>query len=379
MKTTSYARARLTIGILGVGTLVVLAAALLATQAPSLWLHGRGGSPVSDAIALLVCLALGSAVLLPFEIAGGQVLPARFGRPAPGFAGFFTAWTRGVLVTSTLAAASGVLLLVAGRTGGRPAALAAFLLLGLVFIALQEPIARLTGGLRRVQPTPESQASTGAGPVRILRARDPGFTGGLTGLAPVPVLPADWIDLLSPAELTLVMKRRRQLLESGAWRRTLIAAVAWNALGFLLASLLPGAGFDSVAALVTTALGFHLWTFAGLLLLPAPSRRATLSADAAVADTDESRAVLLSALQHLDRLQDDEPNRSPQIESVFHPIPSLEGRRRALMSPEPTPPGAWHLARTALYLAYPGLSLLPRAVHCNAGRPELWIHLPADG
>ena len=40
---------------------------------------------------------------------------------------------------------------------------------------------------------------------------------------------------------------------------------------------------------------------------------------------------------------------------------------------------AWHLARTALYLSHAGLSLLPRAVHCNAGRPELWVYLPSDG
>ena len=41
--------------------------------------------------------------------------------------------------------------------------------------------------------------------------------------------------------------------------------------------------------------------------------------------------------------------------------------------------GAWNLARTALYLSHVGLSQLPRVVHCNVGRPELWVYLPTDG
>ena len=80
-------------------------------------------------------------------------------------------------------------------------------------------------------------------------------------------------------------------------------------------------------------------------------------------------------------MQDDEPDRSAQLESIFHPIPSVRRRIRALTSPQRSDPagGAWNLARTALYLSHTGLSLLPRAVHCNVGRPELWVYLPTDG
>ena len=115
--------------------------------------------------------------------------------------------------------------------------------------------------------------------------------------------------------------------------------------------------------------------------------------DAALAErAPDARPALANALARLDRWQDDEPERSPGVESVFHPIPSLAGRLRALERPHATraelasdPPlsapalSTWHLARTALVLSHAGLSLLPRAVHCNAGRPELWIWLPADG
>ncbi|MBX9723333.1 MAG: hypothetical protein K2X81_18155 [Candidatus Obscuribacterales bacterium] len=40
--------------------------------------------------------------------------------------------------------------------------------------------------------------------------------------------------------------------------------------------------------------------------------------------------------------------------------------------------GAWHLARYAIWLSLAGLGLLGRAVHCNAGKPDLWCMLPAD-
>jgi hypothetical protein len=36
------------------------------------------------------------------------------------------------------------------------------------------------------------------------------------------------------------------------------------------------------------------------------------------------------------------------------------------------------VARTALPMSWCCLGLLGRAVHCNAGRPELWVLLPTD-
>jgi hypothetical protein len=36
------------------------------------------------------------------------------------------------------------------------------------------------------------------------------------------------------------------------------------------------------------------------------------------------------------------------------------------------------VARHALYLAWGALSPLARAVHCNVGRPALWVVWPGD-
>ncbi|MEM7309648.1 MAG: hypothetical protein AAF682_23435 [Planctomycetota bacterium] len=381
MRTFSYARARLWLGISGVGTFVVLASALLTLDAPSRLLGGRGGSLAVDAALLFGVLVAAAALALPFDVLGGLVLPRRFGRPAPDAGRFAARWARGVIALAVISATAGALLLLAGRAGGRGAALAVLVACSLALVTLQEPLARLVGGLRRAGADALRVGGIEPDSVVVLEGDDPGFSGGFTGLRPVPVVPKHWLRALGPRTLALLVERRRRILRSGAWKRSLTLAVLFNATGFLLASLLPGAGVTAVSELVATSLGFTLWTFLGLLLLPTLSRRATLAADALVLHDDDglARERLELAVRTLDGLQDDEPERSPGVESVFHPVPSVASRLRALAAPRAGGPGAWHLARTSLFLSHAGLSLLPRAVHCNAGRPELWVYLPADG
>lgn len=389
----TYARARLWTGVLGVGTVVTAATAMLVTGLPQRLFGGAAGGEgaagaaagllASDALTLAACFAVAALAMLPFDVAGGLLLPRRHGRPAPTAARFAVSWLRGVTVLGAVWTLAGLAVLAAGRAGGRPAAVAAIAGLALALLLLQEPLARLVGGLRRAASGPEPG-------VLLLRGSDPGFTGGFAGLRGTLVVPEHWTRALDPEVLGLLLERRRRIHRSGAWAASVALAVAWNAGGFALASLLPGAGVTTLAGLLTAALGFTLWTFLGLLLLPTVSRRATRAADAAVAVDAASRARLEDAVAALDELQDGEPERAPAVEGVFHPVPSAGNRLRALsgaaqesgpaLAPEGPPAvGAWHLARTALYLSWAGLSLLPRAVHCNAGRPELWAYLPTDG
>jgi hypothetical protein len=66
------------------------------------------------------------------------------------------------------------------------------------------------------------------------------------------------------------------------------------------------------------------------------------------------------------------------VETVFHPIPALRRRIARLEEGRASEGGAWHAARMALFLSWASFGLLGRAVHCNCGRPELWVLLPAD-
>jgi hypothetical protein len=124
-----------------------------------------------------------------------------------------------------------------------------------------------------------------------------------------------------------------------------------------------------------TCLGFTLWTFIGLLTLPTLSRQATYSIDQKVIDRGASPENFYATVKTLDRLQDDEPKRSALIETIFHPVPSVDNRRSDAACMFPI---AWHAARMTLFLSWSCMGMLVRAVHCNVGRPELWVMLPAD-
>lgn len=151
----------------------------------------------------------------------------------------------------------------------------------------------------------------------------------------------------------------------------------WNLLGFSLAVRLSGSNLGDAPGLVTTALWFTLWSFLGLLVLPSLSRPAVFEADRFVRDRGASDHLIEETIHDLDHLQDDEPVRGPWIERIFHPVPSVASRMENLRS-EKTPRGAWQGARIALYLSWACFGFLSRAVHCNSGRPELWVLFPGD-
>ena len=129
--------------------------------------------------------------------------------------------------------------------------------------------------------------------------------------------------------------------------------------------------------LVTTFFYFSLLEFAGLLLLPTFSRHAVLAVDqlAKANATPEEITQLATAV---DELAEGEPSRSPRVESVFHPIPCVERRAESLTTRRRLNGPAWHVARMALFCAWAFGGPLSRSVHCNIGRPELWVFLPAD-
>ena len=153
-------------------------------------------------------------------------------------------------------------------------------------------------------------------------------------------------------------------------------ALVWNLTGFLLAYDLAGT-LATVAGLVSFSLWSTLWAFLGVLLLPTLSRRAVFAGDALALAGGADEEVLIAVIEQLGRDQDDEYNRAAEVETIFHPLPSAARRGAKLNVPVATW-GPWHVARVALYLSWANLSLLSRAVHCNIGRPEVWVLLPSD-
>lgn len=363
----TYARARLWLGICGVGLIVGLASLALVYSWPNLLFGHWPSSFLSQALALAYIVAGYSILHVPLDYIGGYWLPCYHSRQCLLFNIWAAQYLRASLSQAAILWVSSVAVLAAGRYAGRPGALLVLALWMLLLIEGQDFLARFLAGLQR-------EVRNG---IQFFGGMDSGFSGGLAGLPGREriVLPALWTRILPPAATEFLTTRRQASLASR--RLGLALAIVFNLSGFWLCSHLPNAGVSNVSELFTTALGFTLWSFLGLLLLPSLSRPAVYQVDQSLRLRNFPADRFETLLREIDHLQDDEPERSGAIETVFHPIPSLDRRLQNFQRPAPAF-GAWNTARYALYLSWPCLGFLNRAVHCNAGRPELWVMLPVD-
>ncbi len=347
----SYARSRLWLGITGVGTWVTIAFAGI------YWQWGSHWQDIGGAAALAVFVSIYALVQAPFDYLGGVLLPRWHSRPQTTFRG----WARGVAVQALLWWMASMLLYSAGASAGLPGATAAMAMLMMMLIVGQGWIARLVADL---QPREEIDAT------QVLESRDPAFVGGWVGIGPARklLLPAAWNEATRAVQHT----RRHAALRQGTRSTGLLAAFTFNVTGLAVScALTPGAGFASPGEYLHLVFGFTLWSFLGLLTLPSISRPAVFLADR---EAERQGLDWETAARRLDQLQDDEPARAVWIERIFHPVPSVNAR---LARPRPRW-GAWQAARLALYLSWPVPGLLARSVHCNAGRPDLWVLFPGD-
>ncbi len=383
--TITYARSRLWLGISGVGALVVISTMMLVTGWPLRLLPDGRSWTVSDFAGLLAVIACLVLVMAPLDLLGGYLLPNRSRPGTVGKAAFLTAWVRGVLIQSVLFLSASLVILAAGRLFGSIGASFVVLAIGLFHVAFQLPIARWVAKLKiaeggaTLDAALQQTSAWGYRPQRvvILEHEDTGFTGGVVGLPGMEsiVIPESSVNRLPPDQLAATIARRMEAIRSGSRLRGVAVAFAWVTVGFVLSASLPGAGVTSVGELVMTYLGFTLWTFLGLLTLPTLSRQASYAIDSAVVAHGVSKEVLSDAIGSLDKFQDDEPERPALIETIFHPVPSVGNRQTEMPAGSPI---AWHAARMTLFVSWACSGMLVRAVHCNAGRPELWVMLPTD-
>ena len=364
---TELARRRLWLGITNVGLWVLAAAGGLC------WLtvtnDGDPGQP-HDAGALLLLGVGALAAQAGFDFLGGaRLMPAP--RPTPGE--FLGRWSRGVLGHTSALAGVGLLSLASFRfTGGFVPAV----LLATVGLALgRRWLLRGVGGVRTgdfVTPDDGERVlvtTTGA-------TTDPAFTGGIVGFGSraVSLLPAVWLQSLPREELAAESSRRRWQIGHAPPGRTLLLVLGWNLLGahvgtlaFRLAERAPSAALFGHACWMT------LWTFGSLLVLPALSRRAVFGADRAAADAGHDPRAWIARFPGL---VGEDGGANPAVQAIFYPVPSAARRLERLDRPfAGFVPGS--LARNNLFYSWAAFTPLGRAVHCNVGRPVLWVFPPS--
>ncbi len=378
----TWAESRLRLGQANVGLWVVLALVTVAS-APSL----TTGALADQALAWALCVGAFALIQLPFDIYGGFVLPVQHGRRPGGVRRWGQSWLRGVLTHSSVLVLVGWAAMAVGRAAGSWAAVALCMVAGAALVAAQGVLATFFAtGVTRAKSGALAEALHAAGidaaRVRVVHTDDTGFVGGWAGpLGSERLLvPARWASL-PPALAHAALVRRRLGLTSGSRALGVLGALAFNASGAVVAlAIVPGTGFSTASELVVTSAAFTLWSFFGILTLPTLSRRAVLALDRASDRALSSRHALVAAIQRLDADQEDEPERAPWTETIFHPVPARAARFKALQEDSrPVPwPAPWRVARMTLYTGWAHFSWLSRAVHCNIGRPELWAVYPGD-
>ncbi|MGZ0175093.1 MAG: hypothetical protein ACKVHE_36835 [Planctomycetales bacterium] len=375
----TYARSRLWLGITAVGTLQMVAILLLLTGFHLEVLHDFANTNINE-FGILACIVLTTGILLaPFDLLGGFILPRRFGRESIRFTRFTLAWSRGVAVQSVCLIASLWSVLQAGQLFGLAGSLTAVLTIQFLMLYGQKMLAIVTGSLSFAPAGPVPTEFHGR-PVSAASHRDSGFTGSIVGLpgAENIVMPASWSTNLTREQLNAEVVRRWGAIRTGSRTRGIFLAVLINTGTFGMSALMPNAGVTTVAELLSTTLYFTLASFIWLLILPRLSREGVFESDRFAFDSGIPVREIESAANRIEALHDNEPERSRRLESIFHPVPCVRRRVAELSLRLRSIHGFWNVARTTLFLSWACGGFLARAVHCNIGRPELWVLFPTD-
>ena len=375
-----YGRARLWLGISGVGTMVTLASLMLFPGFRPSFVPDAEASMANQIMGLICFFAVYILIQIPFDFLGGYWLPQKFGRAHPPLGLFVSNLLRGAMVHGALLLISAIALMLAGRNAGSAGCVIAGLAIVFLLLYFRLQMAMMMSRLDVANSSmPTSSTMDGQQAVLEVQCHDEGFTGGFTGVfAPKEQLfPARWREVLGPDGTALALHRRTLAVKTQSWLRGRVLALLFTATGLLAASLLVGGEQLGTAwGIIQFSLWFSLWSFVGLLTLPTLSRRGVIEIDERTQADGYPVALMRDVTERLDRLQDGEPVRPSIVETIFHPVPSIENRLDGPRSHQVL--GFWDAARTSIYISSAGLGLLGRAVHCNCGRPSLWVFLPTD-
>jgi hypothetical protein len=352
------ARRRLWLGITNVGFWVLMAAMGLYCLVSC----DTSGMGIRHLGSIFVTVIATQAV---FDFVGGiKLMPG----PRPSVTNFLRGWVPGVFGhTIVLVAVATVSATSLRHTGGFGAGIV-FAMAALVFGRRQLLRAVVGGVITEIAHDGET--------IVIAAVNDPSFTGGIIGLGrrAKNLLPASWMETLPKPELAAESSRRRWQIANGLPTRAFVLILCWNLLGTFIGTLVfQLAERPPTVALVGHACWMTLWTFASLLVLPALSRKAVLAADRAAADSGHAVRAWIERFPKIVG-EDGSPNAS--VQAIFYPVPSAGMRLRQLAQPfTGFIPG--NLARNNLYYSLATFTLLGRAVHCNVGRPALWVFPPS--
>lgn len=383
----NYARSRRILGAAYVGTIVALSSLALLTGAVTTLFGKSDLSPAEWCCNIFVFVFLFGVLALPFDLAGYWI-DRESGRTADSVYDRLHLLSRASCTRGLLFLAICLVLSGAAQAAGLVGMSLAALVMSALMIANQTALAKMYSAIAFQKMDDEHISTLPLGRHKkpeVLTAwnHDAGFTGGVVGLpgAEQIVIPERWLLSFTRDELRTELTRRSAVISTGSRTRGVLLSIAFTVLGVLVCGSLTmshfGLALETSAGLITMSLCFTLWSFLGLLTLPGMSHTAVLEADRLALEQGFSADLVKETISKIDTYLEDDSKQPNSGALNFRSIPSLSQRLSSL-GDNSAKGGAWSCGRYAVVLSIIGLGLLGRAVHCNAGRPELWGFPPSD-
>ncbi len=307
------------------------------------------GWPLAGQLAVIVLAGL--LALLPLEILVGHAVEAMVERTTQTLGEWLRDWTHGAVRFWVAASLGG-----AALGFGAHWWLAAKLSLGMIviivcFVTAEQSFRAIPASWRPTEPPDPAFVLGLRGECEELRIPPAHFTWiedtdafAVNGAIVSPILMStkeqngmvipdvclstSVARYLQPRQAAFMVARELFCLKSGYRRISLFISLLWLAAGFVLAWGLPLGPSPLTSALGGMAV-MTTWCFVALFVWPTVCRRWVLKADAYLLTlaSAEEVADLLVALQELNAT---DTELSPSKEAIFHPIPTLEQRLRAI-------------------------------------------------
>lgn len=377
-----HARSRLFLGMASVGIWTVLCGLGFFFNLENWFSPGFESPWIKGFIALTAFHFIHALCSVPMDFVGGYLIPQRYQRDyrkhnnQASFGVFFMLWLASVSRDLLALIVSSAILLTGTILFGPWALIPGSALLLILAIFIQPQLAAWIGSIHQSETTSTDLK------VKFTEAEDPAYSGGITGWPgrETILIPELWKSRLDSKTLEAAIQRRKLAIRSGLRSRGVWLAAAWNLIGLTLGLLLTSWDGTTTTGLIRIYFISTIWQFIGLLLLPTLNRNAVRTLESGMKSKGYSEDVLTNLNLQTSALQDGEIRRSKWVEAIFHPLPSVESRESIEKndSANTTSLGAWHVVRMMLYLSITCGGILHRAVHCNIGRPDLWILAPAD-
>ena len=199
------------------------------------------------------------------------------------------------------------------------------------------------------------------------------FTGGIVcGFNKnIQIIPESWV---ASSYLEIECYRRNYLINKKIVLSSFLYVVFWNLLGVLLGEILGIYSSENFGvSIVCLSCWMTIWSFLALLLMPRLSHSIVYAADSFA--NNYNSIHIKKWIQRFAQLVDENGNENPILQSIFYPIPSADDRINSLGTSISFCFG--NISRQNLFLSWGVLNLSCRSVHCNIGRPVLWVFPPS--